>query len=82
MFLCEDLAAHEHNILEEIRDYDPAGPMDEVDSEIHPNDVLDGQTELNISHSGGEFHDGVQEAMEEERQRALYVSCRLDGIVS
>ncbi|KAJ7868050.1 hypothetical protein B0H14DRAFT_3586674 [Mycena olivaceomarginata] len=43
--------------------------MDE-DDYIHAEDVLDGRTEINISHAGDEFYEDFQAVMEEEKSRA------------
>lgn len=47
--------------------------MESRDEEIRLEDVLDGRTEMDISHGGGEFTDALRQEVEEEYQQKQYV---------
>ncbi|KAJ7734622.1 hypothetical protein B0H16DRAFT_1695815 [Mycena metata] len=55
------------NTLEVLRDFDDGeDTMESRDEEIRLEDVLDGRTEMDISHGGGEFSDALRREVEEE----------------
>ncbi|KAJ7906690.1 hypothetical protein B0H13DRAFT_1880376 [Mycena leptocephala] len=64
-------AASTAGYFEALRDYEPEyGPMDEDDGqEIRVNDILNGRTEIDISHAGGEFQGAIHQEIEEEGRR-------------
>ncbi|KAJ7727400.1 hypothetical protein B0H16DRAFT_1779478 [Mycena metata] len=62
-----ELLPEQLNTLEVLRDFDDGeDTMESRDEEIRLEDVLDGRTEMDISHGGGELTDALRREVEEE----------------